>query len=331
MVSGFSALSFIVRVLEATARPAHETGRQSVRAIRIFGTPCPVSRGIPSCGTYNHAFETDGRIFRMRIVFAALIVAGLLPLILAWRSHRASSLAHALVWAIVAWLSWGLAFLVGAGAGVDPWRYGALCLTGCAGVAVLGARRPHVFAWNFVALGLFAVMILPLAETLVIGTHPVDALRIFFMAATIAVGILNYLPTRLAPAALLLATACTGATVLLFAPAWLPGEAAGMSVAGLLTAVPWVAWSCLRRRRMELGATDRLWLEFRDAWGLMWGQRVREQFNRAAENAGWPVTLTWSGLRGSGGEPSVDEAKHLETLRAILQRFVASDQRPSSP
>jgi hypothetical protein len=197
-------------------------------------------------------------------------------------------------------------------------------LTGCAGVAVLGARRPHVFAWNFVALGLFAVMVLPLVETLFIGTHPVDALRIFFMAATIAVGILNYLPTRLAPAALLLAGACAGETVLLFAPAWLPGEAAGTIAAGLLAAVPWVAWSCLRKRAAELGAADRLWLDFRDAWGLLWGQRVREQFNRAADNAGWPVTLTWGGLRGISGEPGVAEEKLLETLRAIVQRFVAA-------
>jgi hypothetical protein len=261
----------------------------------------------------------------MRFVFAGLIAAGVVPLLLAWRSRRATSLAHALVWAIVAWLSWGLAFLLGDTeiAGLDPGRYCALCLTGCAGVAVLGARRPHVLAWNFVVLGLFAVMVLPLLETLFIGTHPVDPLRIFFMAATIAVGILNYLPTRLAPAALLLAIACAGEIVLLFAPAWLPGEAEAMIVAGLLTAVPWIAWSCLRKCRAELSATDRLWLDFRDAWGLLWSQRVREQFNRAADNAGWPVTLTWSGLRGA---EKMDAERLLETLRAILQRFVTAAQ-----
>ncbi len=259
----------------------------------------------------------------MQFVFAGLIVAGLLPLILAWRSHRATSLEHAVVWAIVAWLCWGLAFVVGDAdhASIDPWRYCALCLTGCAGVAVLGARRPHVFAWNFVVLGLFAVMALPLVETRFIGTHPADPLRIFFMAATIAVGMLNYLPTRLAPASLLVAIACAGEIVLLFAPDWLPAEAAGMTVASLLAAAPWVAWSCLRKCSADLGAADRLWLDFRDAWGLLWSQRVREQFNRAAANADWPVRLTWSGLRGQG---SVDEAKLLDTLRAILQRFIAA-------
>ena len=157
-----------------------------------------------------------------------------------------------------------------------------------------------MFAWNFVVLGLFVVMAWPLVEAFFIGTDSAGHLRIFFMSATIAVGILNYLPTRLAPAALLLAAACAAEMMLLFAPAWLAGEAAQMIAAGLLAAVPWVGWSCLRKPAAELGTIDRLWLDFRDAWGLMWSQRVREQFNRTAENAGYPVTLTWSGVRGDG-------------------------------
>ncbi len=261
----------------------------------------------------------------MGIVFAVLMAVGLLPLILAWRAHRATSLAHAIGWAIIAWLSWGVAFVFGGDrAGIDPWRYCALCLTGCAGVAVLGARRPHAFAWNFVVLGLFAVMVWPLIESLAIGTPATDPLRIFFMAATIAVGILNYLPTRLAPAALLLGITCTGQMGLMFAPAWWPGEAASLTVAGFLTAIPWIAWACLRKHEPQVGPTDRLWLDFRDAWGLLWSQRVREQFNRAAENAGYAVTLTWNGVRG---HESWDEKALSEMMRAILQRFVAAEER----
>ena len=42
-------------------------------------------------------------------------------------------------------------------------------------------------------------------------------------------------------------------------------------------------------------------VSFRDSWGLMWSQRFREQFNRAAENAGWPITLRWARPgRGNG-------------------------------
>jgi hypothetical protein len=260
----------------------------------------------------------------MRVAFAGLMAVGLLPLTLAWRSHRATSLTHALGWAIVAWLGWGMAILLGdVHAALDPWRYCALCLTGCAGVAVLGARRPHELAWNFVVLGLFAVMVWPLVESLFIGRDVADPLRIFFMAATIAIGILNYLPTRLAPVALLVAGACAAEMVLVFAPAWWPNEAAPMITTFLFAAIPWLAWSCLRKHAAKLSPVDRLWLDFRDAWGLLWGQRVREQFNRAAENAGYPVTLTWSGLRGLG---NADEAALVEILTAILQRFVATKE-----
>src|SRR6266550_3512002 len=112
----------------------------------------------------------------MTIVYAVLAAVGLYPLLIAWRANRRTSLGHAIAWGIAALLAWSAA-LLGADAdqlGVEPVRYLALCLTGCAGVAVLGARRPHVVAWNFVVLGLFAVMALPLVETRIIGTHSLD-------------------------------------------------------------------------------------------------------------------------------------------------------------
>jgi len=265
----------------------------------------------------------------MRMVLLALVVAGLLPLSLAWRANRRTSLAHALLWANAAWLWWGVAFLVGDidQAGMDAGRYCALCMTGCAGVAVLGARRPHVFAWNFVVLGLFAVMTQPLWETMFLGTLPMDGLRVFFLAATIAVGILNYLPTRLAPAALLLLVAIAAELAALYAGDWL-FAAGGLWIAHLLLmSAPWLAWICLAERRAPRSDFDRLWLTFRDRWGLVWGQRVREQFNSAAGHAGWPVRLYWQGLAVRETDAVVtsgDREKMQETLRAVLQRFLAN-------
>jgi hypothetical protein len=264
----------------------------------------------------------------MSFVLSALIVAGLLPLSLALWANRGTSLLHALIWILVAWLSFGLAFLCDdlERAGMQPGRYCAVCLTGCAGVAVLGARRPHVFAWNFVVLGLFTVMVLPLMETQFIGTYPVDGLRILFMAGTIAVGSLNYLPTRLAPAALLLMLIGAGEMTRLYAPALWPDFGAGMVLALLLSSVPWLAWICLAGRAADRSDFDRLWLSFRDRWGLVWGQRVREQFNNAAQNAGWPVKLAWHGLTHEKDEsPAADQEKFVEMLQKTLQRFLAAD------
>jgi hypothetical protein len=252
----------------------------------------------------------------MQIVLIILMVVGLLPIGLALWANRATSLFHALVWTLIAWLGWGSAFLIAGdeNAGFEPSRYAALCLTGCAGVAVLGARRPHVFAWNFVVLGLFAVMVLPLAETHIIGTQSLGGLRIFFIAGTIAVGILNYLPTRLAPTAALLMLVCSFEVALLYLPAKLP------RLDGLLTAVPWIAWGCLKFDDSQRSGFDRLWLSFRDRWGFVWSQRVREQFNHAAEHAGWPVKLTWQGLVRETAAPT-NEEKYWATLHATMQRF----------
>lgn len=268
----------------------------------------------------------------MPFVLTILILAGCIPIGLALWANRATSLFHALVWTLIAWLSWGSAFLFAdiQIVGVEPSQYVALCLTGCAGVAVLGARRPHVYAWNFVVLGLFAVMALPLAETYFIGTQSLGGLRIFFIAGTIAVGILNYLPTRLAPAAAVLMVVCSFEIAQLHQPARLFDLPARLPrLDGLLTAIPWIAWACLKFDDSQRSEFDRLWLSFRDRWGFVWSQRVREQFNNAAENAGWPIKLTWQGLVQETSTPALapaDQEKLVATLRATLQRFIAAER-----
>lgn len=263
----------------------------------------------------------------MRIVLVGLIIAGLAPIGLALRANRGTSLLHALFWALTAWISWGITFLFGdwERTEMEPARYCSLCLTGCVGVAVLGARRPHVIAWNFVVLGLFAVMVLPLVESVFIGTYPIDGLRISFLTGTLAVGIINYLPTRLAPVAALLLVVGAGEIGLLYAPLMLPAYGVQIACDLLLTSIPWVAWCCWLRREKS-SEFDGQWLSFRDRWGLVWGQRVREQFNHACHHAGLPVKLAWRGLRSQMGDAVVnraDEERSLETLRAILQRFIA--------
>ena len=255
----------------------------------------------------------------MQIVFACLIIAGLIPLGRALWVNRGTSLTHALAWGMAAWLSWGVAFLLSDGEQVvlEPGRYIALSLTGCAGVAVLGARRPHVLAWDFVVLGLLAVMLLPLIEVQLIGTRSMDGMRVFFLAATIAVGLINYLPTPLVSTVLVLLLVSARQITPAFLPTWLLSHDEACFLDGMLTAVPWIGWISLSDYGVKRSPCDRLWLDFRNRWGLVWSQRVREQFNHAAENAGWPGRLTWGGLVSA----NENEEKYLETLRAILQRF----------
>ncbi len=266
----------------------------------------------------------------MQLSLISLFLAGSIPLLLALMTHYRTSLCHALVWALLAWLAWGISAAMAPTerALFESCRFTALCLTGCAGVAVLGARRPIAFAWNFVVLSLFAVMMWPLMEVLLIGGAPMSELRLAFLASTVVVAIVNYLPTRLGPAAVLLLLVCAGQLTLIYTPTTLLGSGDQLILNFALAFVPWLGWICLWTRRTNATHANRLWQQFRDAWGLMWGQRAREQFNRAAENAGWSIRLSWSGLiDGSETRTGSDQEKVVETLQATLQRFFETNQR----
>lgn len=256
----------------------------------------------------------------MQIVYAVLALLGAACCFVAWRSERQTTLAHPLLWFAAAWATWGVAYVVVDPdvRGVAPWRYLALCLTGCAGVAVLGARRPIVGPWNFVVLGLLAVLLLPLAEGFFLRALTLGGVRLGFLGATLALGILNYVPTRFGPAALLLGLGVAGEFALLCElslPPWL-APTAHLSV----LSAPMLAL-LLGKLPRHVAAFDRLWLDFRDRYGLVWSQRLREQFNRAADNAHLGVTLSWRGLHTAASTSEESRTRATETLRALLKRF----------
>ena len=234
------------------------------------------------------------------------------PLWIAWRATGTTTLRHTLAWAAAAWVLWLIALTTDA----DLARYLALSLTGCVGIAVLGARRPGVGAWNFVVAGLLAVLLLPVAQGL--GTPRVEGAQLFFIGGTLAVPVLNYLPTRLAPVVLLCGLGCAAELARLNGVRFGvgPDEAALFSLA----IGPW-AGLLTRRRGVVPSAIERVWLDFRDGFGFVWGQRARDQFNRAVANSGWAVRLTWFGLEPMGEGPRPGDEELLETLRAVLKRF----------
>jgi hypothetical protein len=263
-------------------------------------------------------------------VCVLFLVSGGYPFWVAWRANRRTALVHALGWSIAAWTAWIASVLVGwAKPETDSGavRYLALCLTGCAMVAVLGARQPGAAAWNFVVVGLLAILLLPLAEqTLSRGKLQIECFRAVLLGGVLAVGVVNYLPTRLGPAAGVLALACIFELIRLTASESAASAVDAYGSIGCLTlaTVPWVALAGLRKRGPETSEFDWMWCRFRDRFGLVWGQRLREQFNRSAAHAGWPVHLAWQGLRRHSGTPKpsqASEADFLVTLRALMKRF----------
>jgi hypothetical protein len=249
-----------------------------------------------------------------------VLLSDVVPLGMAWRANRHTTLRPALGWAAAAWLAWlgwGMANVFQQGP-AEELRYLALCLLGCALVAVLGARRPGVGAWSFVVAGLLLVLLRPLLEGM--GELRLQAAHLFFLCLPLAAGGINYLPTRLGLAALVAAAGC-GLEV-----ARLAGLSVNTSVGVLLMALtPWLGWLAVRWRRPPASDVDQLWLGFRDRFGLVWAQRVREQFSRAAAHAGWPVVLHWHGLQTLEGKTVEDRPEVLAGLQAFLQRFRRED------
>jgi hypothetical protein len=248
------------------------------------------------------------------------------------RTKHKATILHAILWALAAWVCWMYVFLRESltQEPVPPlYRYMALGLTGCASIAVLGARRPGVGAWNFVVLGLLIVMIFLWLE----GQWAADdvilsRVRTVFLASTIAIGVLNYLPTRLAPAAILLGCICAF-ELLLMAGAMVARREAQLLAGFGLASIPWVAYIRMRWRPPSASEFDQTWLPFRDCFGLVWAQRVREQFNQSAKHSHWPVILRWQGLRAIPGEtpPSYEDRQEmLANLRALMKRFEAPER-----
>jgi hypothetical protein len=85
----------------------------------------------------------------------------------------------------------------------------------------------------------------------------------------------------------------------------------------------------LTRRRGRVAAPlDRLWLDFRDAYGAVWGLRIAERINSAARGNGWNLSLTWQGFvpTPDAAEPTPEAlAAAGEMLETLVRRFVSGE------
>jgi hypothetical protein len=257
---------------------------------------------------------------------AVLLLTAFYPIQRAWQANHRTTLRHAIAWAGGALTAWFLAACMSAtwpGADAALLRYFALCLTGCAAVAVLGARRPGVAAWNFVVGGLLAVLLLPVA--IKIGEVRLNAFDATFLSGALAVGFLNHLPSRLAVVMLSVGAACAVEMGLLLGITTVDWNWGDPTALALLAAAPWLGLAVARRKTPAVDEFNREWLAFRDRFGIVWALPARDQFNRAAVNGKWGVVLDWKGLRSAEGSVDARPVAALAGLRAVLKRFNSND------
>ncbi len=248
------------------------------------------------------------------------------------------------VWAVV--MLWAVTNRLPAEA-VLPWRYVAGVFSLAPAISLLGVRRPHHRAWQWVVLSLVGVLFLPLGHWALGGGF--SGLRLHwlwqsFLLVLLILGWLHYGWTPHAPAALLVVAA---QGLWLFpvlgprswhAAGWLD-HLGGMALASLLLGAA-VAWSWLRAGRSAggscpssgapdlLGGIERLLCDFRLWFGDFWFQRLRWQVMLAAQRAGWPVTITPTGrliVERTAAEPGGWEQALHTGVEQFLRRFVSRE------
>lgn len=192
-------------------------------------------------------------------------------------------------------------------------------------VSLLGAKRPQDRAWQLIVASLLALLavqdlrIWSLDDTRLPLPH---AAWCWLVAGLVAMQLLNYLPTRYAPAACL---ACW-AQICSLGPCFrlLPADVRPPWLALPLFSAAVILVICLSR--CPRGSRDSLWIDFRNLYGVLWTIRVAERVNAIAAEKDLDVRLTWHGWQPAHSTNSEMRAdgccKASQALQSILLRFV---------
>lgn len=206
-------------------------------------------------------------------------------------------------------------------------------------IAILGARRPGVRAWPwFVVLPLVLVLQWPSVSQLMSGRSdlavevPTPTTIGFLLVLVMGAG--NYFGTLNTLAAVL---GGAGIVVMLARSANWVGPATSWPEP--LAATLFLLAAVRIRRRFRASGTEalrpdfhdanRLWIDFRDMFGIVWARRVVDRVNQFAQRETWDVQLTLDGFvakstfRNAMAPLAVEVPdRAVEVLCWVLRRFV---------
>ncbi|MDB5351562.1 MAG: hypothetical protein JWN86_2809 [Planctomycetota bacterium] len=274
------------------------------------------------------------------IALVTLLIASW-SLVRAWKGSKGLTLRPAIVWGFLAVglgitaqvLGWSEPLQSGRPV-AGHWAYLSSLAVLAALISVLGARTPGGGAWAILMGLLVVVFLLPWLEGsgLARGAGGMDRLRLdppwsIFFALLILAGVTNYLPTRFGLSAGFVGASLIVELLGLVQSDWPPARRAVVwSLSPLLLALGLIlALHGAARPLTPDEPLTRLWLWFRDHWGVVWALRVRERFNRTAESAGWGVRLGWQGpVWLDADEPREIPETAERTLATLLRRFADS-------
>jgi hypothetical protein len=262
-----------------------------------------------------------------------LCATGIGAILYRWTRIRGTTLVAPMFWTVASLV------IVAIAAGGDPAANGENARRAtdyfvgvsmlCPAMALFGAKRPQDSAWQFIVFTLWIVLSLPAIHWWLAGgggafnIHIAQSWFIFLLWLMIAV---NHLFTRFALASVLISLA-QWTLLQQFMPTanWLPrlslhvGLLLGLGVVIALLVTFW--------RRTAAQPLDRVWLDFRDCFGAVWGLRVQQRVNQSASMCGWNLRLNWNGFRTIEENPiSPDEFVAVKNnLNNLLRRFVSTE------
>jgi hypothetical protein len=276
--------------------------------------------------------------------------------VVAFRDLRGTTLAAPAAWAVASALAMAVVEVsillrpVGA-LGESIWHYAAAAGTFCPLMAVLGAKRPQDRGWQWIVVSLWVILLVPALQA--VAARSGARLELFgawqlLLAGLIAMGLLNYLPTRFTLAAFLMAM---GQTMIL-GPYLFDASAENswrfsgtVAILGAVGAAIGITKQSPRigngdRQASELQEFNQRWAKFRDGWGAFWGLRVMQRVNQTAELSGWPLRLEWwngfvpIGVASDGPDSDaidVQMPQIQQTLDSLLRRFERLDDLEAIP
>jgi hypothetical protein len=282
------------------------------------------------------------------LILIPAVVSGWLAFAFVRHSVHGTSLTAAIVWVgwflvtlTVAMIATFFGHRIGSGWLDQLWYLTAVSAL-CPFVAVLGARRGRLRDWNlFVVLPLMLVLEWPALaqwDESVIG-RPLDleAPTIIGYGVVLLMGAGNYFGSRWTWPVLSGVIGC-GLLVSSLGTVW-PMEQMKRDLLRSLAGLCWLAGFVTAWRRAkpscDISGWNRVWLDYRNLFGQVWGTRLMLRINEVAQREAWPWRLTESGLEPvtEVANPSADasaadfnsDPRVAHCFRWLLKPFVDDD------
>jgi hypothetical protein len=260
----------------------------------------------------------------------------------AWRRARGTTLRAPLAWAMFSTFALlacrifvrdGVHVTQSEAAWAEWMQYLAAVTTFCPVMGVLGAKRPQDRGWQFIVATLWIVLALPAWQRGLLASAQrleMHAAWRGFLIILILIGLANYALTRYGISAI----AFAAAQWLWLRPAFDATAPAGPQIIGN---APWwcaalsvtLAAGCGLLGSWKPRGWDRVWRDFRDAYGSVWALRLAERVNQVATQEKLPLRLTWFGFvsTGSAERTTVQSmpAPARIALTTALRRFVSQE------